>query len=70
MQTIWLHCANSRYDCGQAKIQLANKKCEIETGINANFTQKCAANKYSLLKSALHNFQMYSPNVINLQKAN
>lgn len=70
MQTIWLHRANSRCEYGQAKIQLAHNKCEIETGINASFTQECAANKYSLLKSAMHSFHMYSPDAINLQKTN
>lgn len=70
MQTIWLYHANSYLEYGQAKIQLAKKKCEIETGINVSFPQKCAANKYSLLKSAMHNFQIYSTNAINLQKTN
>lgn len=50
MQTIWLHCANSRYGYGQAKKKLANNKCEIEAGINASFTQNCAANIQSIKK--------------------
>lgn len=44
--------------------------CEIKKEINASFNQKCAGNKYCLLKRAMQNLKICSPNTINLQKIN